>query len=104
MARWEQNKLGLVILGSEATGEMPLISLQTVIVSSTDKAENQDLRRRSQVGFCRSSARGGHVVRGGQDGECDGRCPQVEVPAGAYEALSHGNRCRFCFECSQKLL
>lgn len=44
------------------------------------------------------------MVRWGQDGECDGRCPQVEEPAGARGALSHGNECRFCFECSQKLL
>lgn len=44
------------------------------------------------------------MVRWGQDGECDGRCPQVEEPAGARGALSHGNGCRFCFECSQKLL
>ena len=40
------------------------------------------------------------MVRWGQDEECDGRCPQVEEPAAAHEALSHGNRCRFCFECS----
>ena len=51
MARREQNKLGLVILGSEATGETVLISLQIVIVSSADKAENQDLGRSHRWAF-----------------------------------------------------